>query len=66
MSDTTRLSRFEAARVIAQRDFRAILFSRAFLFFLLGPLFPIIIGVLAGGSADRCSAMRTPGLWRLR
>ena len=45
MSDTTRLSRFEAARVIAQRDFRAILFSRAFLFFLLGPLFPIIIGV---------------------
>ena len=49
MSDTTRLSRFEAARVIAQRDFRAILFSRAFLFFLLGPLFPIIIGVLAGG-----------------
>ena len=49
MNDTTRLSRFEAARVIAQRDFRAILFSRAFLFFLLGPLFPIIIGVLAGG-----------------
>ena len=49
MKDTTRLSRFEAARVIAQRDFRAILFSRAFLFFLLGPLFPIIIGVLAGG-----------------
>jgi len=48
MNDTTRLSRFEAARVIAQRDFRAILFSRAFLFFLLGPLFPIIIGVLAG------------------
>ncbi|MCD1589278.1 ABC transporter permease [Qipengyuania citrea] len=49
MKDTTRLSHFEAARVIAQRDFRAILFSRAFLFFLLGPLFPIIIGVLAGG-----------------
>ncbi len=49
MNDTTRLSRFEAAHVIAQRDFRAILFSRAFLFFLLGPLFPIIIGVLAGG-----------------
>ena len=49
MNDTTRLSRFEAARVIAQRDYRAILFSRAFLFFLLGPLFPIIIGVLAGG-----------------
>ena len=49
MSDTTRLSRFEAARVIARRDFHAILFSRAFFFFLLGPLFPLIIGALAGG-----------------
>ncbi len=49
MSDTTRLSLFEAARVVARRDFRAILFSRAFLFFLLGPLFPILIGALAGG-----------------
>ncbi|WP_370034407.1 ABC transporter permease [Qipengyuania mesophila] len=49
MSDTTRLSLVEAARVVARRDFRAILFSRAFLFFLLGPLFPIIVGALAGG-----------------
>ncbi|MEX0342012.1 MAG: ABC transporter permease [Erythrobacter sp.] len=49
MSETTRLSRFEAARVVARRDFHAILFSRAFLFFLLGPLFPILIGALAGG-----------------
>lgn len=49
MSDTTRLSRIEAARVIARRDFHAILFSRAFFFFLLGPLFPLIIGALAGG-----------------
>lgn len=49
MSDTTRLSLFEAARVVARRDFRAILFSRAFFFFLLGPLFPLVIGALAGG-----------------
>lgn len=49
MSDTTRLSLVEAARVVARRDFQAILFSRAFLFFLLGPLFPILIGALAGG-----------------
>ncbi|MED5205283.1 MAG: ABC transporter permease, partial [Pseudomonadota bacterium] len=49
MTDTTRLSRLEAARVVARRDFHAILFSRAFLFFLLGPLFPIVIGALAGG-----------------
>jgi len=43
-----RLSRIEAAWVIARRDFIAVLFSRAFLFFLLGPLFPVIVGGLAG------------------
>ncbi|MGY6637562.1 MAG: ABC transporter permease [Erythrobacter sp.] len=43
-----RLSTFEAAWVIARRDFVAVLFSRAFLFFLLGPLFPVIVGALAG------------------
>ncbi|MGB7369623.1 ABC transporter permease [Erythrobacter sp.] len=43
-----RLSRIEAAWVIARRDFVAVLFSRAFLFFLLGPLFPVIVGGLAG------------------
>lgn len=45
----SRLSFLEAAWVIVRRDFRAILFSRAFFFFLLGPLFPIIVGALAGG-----------------
>ena len=44
----SRLSFFEAAWVIARRDFVAVLFSRAFLFFLLGPLFPVFIGWLAG------------------
>lgn len=44
-----RLSTLAAAYVIARRDFTAILFSRSFLFFLLGPLFPLFIGVLAGG-----------------
>lgn len=43
-----RLSAMEAAWVIARRDFVAVLFSRAFLFFLLGPLFPVIVGGLAG------------------
>ncbi|MEL6486862.1 MAG: ABC transporter permease, partial [Pseudomonadota bacterium] len=43
-----RLSFFEAAWVIARRDFVAVLFSRAFLFFLIGPLFPVLIGGLAG------------------
>ena len=44
-----RLSTLAAALVIARRDFTAILFSRSFLFFLLGPLFPILIGAVAGG-----------------
>lgn len=43
-----RLSALEAALVIARRDFVAVLFSRAFLFFLLGPLFPVIVGGMAG------------------
>lgn len=44
----SRLSALEAAWVVARRDFVAVLFSRAFLFFLLGPLFPVIVGGLAG------------------
>lgn len=46
---TGRLSTLAAAMVIARRDFTAILFSRSFFFFLLGPLFPLIVGGLAGG-----------------
>lgn len=38
-----------AAWVIARRDFVAVIFSKAFLFFLLGPLFPLAVGALAGG-----------------
>lgn len=37
-----------AARVVARRDFTAVVFSKAFLFFLLGPLFPIVVGFFAG------------------
>ena len=44
-----RLSTLQAAYVIARRDFIAILFSRSFFFFLLGPLFPLLVGGLAGG-----------------
>lgn len=44
-----RLSTLQAALVIARRDFGAILFSRSFFFFLLGPLFPVIVGAMAGG-----------------
>ncbi|WOE75469.1 ABC transporter permease [Alterisphingorhabdus coralli] len=38
-----------AAWVIARRDFAAIVFSKAFFFFLLGPLFPVALGLAAGG-----------------
>ncbi|MGL5837416.1 MAG: ABC transporter permease [Sphingorhabdus sp.] len=37
-----------AAYVIGRRDFTAIIFSKAFFFFLLGPLFPILVGGAAG------------------
>lgn len=55
-----RLSPLQAAFVIARRDFTAILFSRAFFFFLLGPLFPVIVGALAGGIGSRVESARTP------
>ncbi|MEM9500612.1 MAG: ABC transporter permease [Pseudomonadota bacterium] len=51
-----RLSRFQAAWVIARRDFIAVLFSRAFLFFLIGPLFPVIVGGLAGSIGKQVSS----------
>ncbi|WP_137680606.1 ABC transporter permease [Aurantiacibacter suaedae] len=44
-----RLPLLKAAYVVARRDFTAILFSRAFIFFLLGPLFPVVVMALAGG-----------------
>ena len=37
-----------AAWVIGRRDFTAIIYSKAFIFFLLGPLFPVLVGVAAG------------------
>mgnify|MGYP001181015418 FL=1 len=63
MSNTSRsgrLSTLAAAYVIARRDFTAILFSRSFLFFLLGPLFMIAITGVAGtiGQEVRHNASR--------
>ena len=50
---SSRLSALQAAWVIARRDFLAILFSRTFLFFLLGPLFPVAVGALAGSVGSK-------------
>ena len=49
MSQHGRLSTLQAAMVVARRDFLAILWSRSFIFFLLGPLFTLGIMLLAGG-----------------
>jgi ABC-2 type transport system permease protein len=38
-----------AAFVVARRDFVAVIFSKTFIFFLIGPLFPVLVGGLAGG-----------------
>jgi len=48
-----RLSTFAAAMVMARRDFTAILFSRSFFFFLLGPFFPVVVFMMAGGVGQR-------------
>lgn len=48
-SHTGRLSTLAAALVVARRDFTAILFSRSFIFFLLGPLFMMALMYVAGG-----------------
>ena len=53
MRTSGRLSTLAAAFVVARRDFSATLFSRSFIFFLLGPLFPVLIGGLAGGIGQR-------------
>jgi ABC-2 type transport system permease protein len=37
------------AFVIARRDFTATVLSKTFLFFLLGPLFPLLLGAVSGG-----------------
>jgi ABC-2 type transport system permease protein len=42
-----------AAFVIARRDFTAIIYSKAFIFFLLGPLFPVLVGFAAGNLGEQ-------------
>ncbi len=48
-----------AAFVIARRDFTATVFSKTFLLLLIGPLFPILMGVMFGGIGDRIDSART-------
>ncbi|MFL6793987.1 MAG: ABC transporter permease, partial [Sphingomicrobium sp.] len=45
-----------AAWVIARRDFSATVLSKAFIFFLLGPLFPLLLGGVFGGIGARVAS----------
>ena len=42
-----------SAFVIARRDFAATVLSKAFIFFLLGPLFPLLLGGVFGSIGAR-------------
>jgi ABC-2 type transport system permease protein len=50
----TRLLR--SSYVIARRDFTATVLSKAFIFFLLGPLFPLLLGGVFGGIGAHVAA----------
>ena len=58
-----RFRTIRSAYVVARRDFVAVIFSKTFLFFLLGPLFPVVVGGLAGGiGAQVASSVNNPQL----
>jgi ABC-2 type transport system permease protein len=42
-----------SAFVIGRRDFTSTVFSKAFIFFLIGPLFPVLLGGVFGGIGAR-------------
>ena len=50
------MNRTSAAFVIARRDFTATVLSRTFFFFLLGPLFPLLLGGVFGGIGARVAS----------
>jgi ABC-2 type transport system permease protein len=59
-AESARLSLAQAAYVVARRDFRAILFSKAFLFFLLGPVFFGAVSLGAASVGQRTAENREP------
>ena len=50
------MNRTKAAFVIARRDFTATVLSKTFFFFLLGPLFPLLLGGVFGGIGARVAS----------
>ena len=61
-SAKSRLPLLRAAFVVARRDFQAILFSKAFLFFLLGPVFMIAVSAGAGMVGAKAAASSAPAV----
>ena len=51
---------FRAAWVVGRRDFAATVFSKTFIFFLLGPLFPVLVGAMFGGIGARVATQAEP------
>lgn len=49
-----------SALVIGRRDFTATVLSRTFVFFLLGPVFPLIFGVVFGSIGARVAGKQEP------
>ena len=45
-----------SAFVIGRRDFSATVLSKTFLFFLLGPVFPLLLGGVFGGIGARVAS----------
>ena len=48
------------AFVVGRRDFTATVFSKTFLFFLIGPLIPLLFGFLFGGLGERAERNEAP------
>jgi ABC-2 type transport system permease protein len=48
--------------VITRRDFGATVLSKAFLFFLLGPIFPLLLGGVFGGIGARVASQADQGV----
>ncbi|WP_118858285.1 ABC transporter permease [Sphingomonas mesophila] len=49
-----------SAYVVGRRDFTATVFSKTFLFFLVGPLIPLLFGFLFGGLGARAERNEAP------
>ena len=47
-----------SAFVIARRDFSATVLSKAFIFFLLAPMFPVLMGGVFGGIGSRIASQK--------